>query len=109
MQRPIPIVRGKRLYQSGREGDPIDVGTPVWYDWLEHHSAFLFVDRVGTVTISKSRTNPGDQDWKASCTRQGKRYQVSLGSSRALTLPVLQDAARLLVGKHAPYAFGLAP
>jgi len=101
MHRPFPIVKGKRLYQSGREGDPIDVGTPAWYDWLEHHVAFLFVDRVGTVTVCKNETDPSAPDWKASCTRKGKQYQVTLGSSHALTLPGLQDAARRLAGKHA--------
>ncbi len=101
LHQSFPIVKGKRLYQSGREGDPIDVGTPAWYDWLEHHAAFIFVDRVGTVTVCKSGTGPSDLDWKASCTRMGKRYHVSLGSSRALTLARLQDAARRLAGKHA--------
>ncbi len=100
MHRPFPIVKGERLYQSKRAGDPIDVGTPAWYDWLEHHAAFLFVDRVGTVTVRKIGTNPGDLDWKASYTRKGKRYHVSLGSSRALTLSRLQAATRRLAGKH---------
>jgi len=80
MHRPFPIVKGERLYQSKREGDPIDVGTPAWYDWLEHHAAFLFIDRVGTVTVYKSGTDPSGLDWKASCARMSKRYQVSLGS-----------------------------
>src|SRR5262249_1151293 len=75
-------------------------GTPAWYDWLEQHTAFIFVDRVGTITIRKSGTHPGDLDWKASCTCKGKRYQVSLGSSCELTLPALRDAARWLAGKH---------
>ncbi len=101
MHQPFPIVKGERLYQSGRQGDPIDVGTPAWYDWLERHAAFIFADRVGTVTICKSGTDPSDLDWKASCTRKGKHYLVSLGPSHTLTLPGLQAAARRLVGKHA--------
>jgi hypothetical protein len=101
MRRPISIVKSGRLYQSESEGDPIDVGTPAWYDWLEHHTTFTFVDRVGTVTVRKRGPNPSDLDWEASGTRMGQRLRVSLGSSRALTLSRLQDAARKLSGKHA--------
>ncbi len=104
MHRTIPLVRGGRLYQSEREGDPIAVGTSAWYDWLENHDSFTFVDRLGTITVHKSGTgtDPSDLDWKATHTRMGKLFRVSLGPSRTLTLSRLQAAARTLAGRHTP-------
>jgi LuxR family maltose regulon positive regulatory protein len=101
MHLTIPRVEGGRLYQYETGTDPIIVGTPAWYDWLEHHTAFLFVDLVGAFTAHKSDTNPGDQYWKAFRTRQGKRYRVHLGQLHALTLERLQAVARMLAGEHA--------
>src|SRR5439155_12253175 len=100
MHSTIPRVVGGRLYHSETGTDPIIVGTPAWYDWLEHHSAFLFLDSVGSFTAYKSDTNPGDQYWKAFYTRQGKFYRVHLGQSRALTLERLQAAARMHEGEQ---------
>ncbi|TME05731.1 MAG: hypothetical protein E6I80_15975 [Chloroflexi bacterium] len=103
MHRTIPLVRGGRLYQSEREGDPIAVGTSAWYDWLENHDSFTFVDRLGTITVHKSGSGTdSDLDWKASHTRMGKLFRVSLGPSRTLTLSRLQAAARTLAGRHTP-------
>jgi LuxR family maltose regulon positive regulatory protein len=79
----------------------LDVGTPSWYDWLEKHSSFLFVDHVGAGTVLKNGTDRGESQWKASRTRMGRVFTVSLGPSHALTLSHLQVAARRLVGKHA--------
>jgi LuxR family maltose regulon positive regulatory protein len=100
MHSTIPRVVSGRLYHSERGTDPIIVGRPAWYDWLEHHSAFLFVDSVGSFTAYKSDTNPSDQYWKAFYTRQGKFYRVHLGQSRALTLERLQAAARMPEGEQ---------
>jgi LuxR family transcriptional regulator, maltose regulon positive regulatory protein len=96
----MPTVRRGRLYQMERESVPIDVGTPSWYNWLEEHTSFLFVDHVGAVTVRKNGTDHGEPQWKASRTRLGKVFAVSLGPSRALTLSNLQAAARRLAGKH---------
>jgi hypothetical protein len=65
----MPTVRKGRLYQMGRESVPIDVGTPSWYDWLEKHSSFLFVDHVGAVIVRKNGTDRSESEWKASRTR----------------------------------------
>jgi LuxR family maltose regulon positive regulatory protein len=83
-----------------RESVPIDVGTPSWYDWLDEHTSFLFVDHVGAVTVSKIRTDHGESEWKVSRTRMGKVFTVSLGPSHAINLSNLQTAARRLAGKH---------
>ena len=84
----------------GRESVPIDVGSSSWYDWLEEHTSFLFVDNVGAVTVRKIRTDHGESEWKASRTRMGKVFTVSLGPSNAINISSLQAAARRLAGKH---------
>jgi LuxR family maltose regulon positive regulatory protein len=84
-----------------RESVPIDIGTPSWYDWLEGHTSFLFVDHVGAVTVRKNGTDHGESEWEASRTRMGTVFTVSLGPSRAINLSNLQAAARSLAGKHA--------
>jgi hypothetical protein len=109
VQRTNPIVKGGRLYQTENDGDPIDVGTPAWYDWLEHHTAFTFVARVGSITVRKSGTDPGDHDWKASRTSMGNVSRVSLGPSRALTLLRLRAAAQKLAGERAHVRSTLSP
>ena len=101
MHRTKPTVKSGRLYQMERESVPIDVGTPSWYDWLEEHTSFLFVDHVGALTVRKIRTDHGESEWKASRTHMGKAFTVSLGPSYAINLSSLQSAARRLAGKHA--------
>ena len=101
MHRTKPTVKSGRLYQMERESVPIDVGTPSWYDWLEEHTSFLFVDHVGALTVRKIRTDHGESEWKASRTHMGKVFTVSLGPSYAINLSSLQSAARRLASKHA--------
>ncbi len=101
MQHTIPLVEGGGLYHLENGANPIAVGTPAWYDWLDHHTSFLFVDRGGGFTAYKSSADPGDLGWNASRTRLGKRYSVSLGSSSTLTLSRLQAAARTLAAEYA--------
>ena len=96
----MPTVKGGRLYQVDRESVPIDIGTHFWYDWLEKYSSFLFVDHVGAVIVRKYRTDHGESEWKASRTRMGKVFTVSLGPSHALTFSNLRAAARRLAGEH---------
>jgi LuxR family transcriptional regulator, maltose regulon positive regulatory protein len=100
IHRAKPTVKRGRLYQVERESVPIDVDTPSWYDWLEEHSSFLFVDHEGAVTVRKIGTDDGESEWKASRTHMGKVFTVSLGPSHALNLSNLQAAARRLAGKH---------
>ncbi len=101
MHRTRPMVKSGRLYQLEREGAPIEVGTPSWYDWLEEHTSFLFVGHVGAVTVRKSGTDQDESDWIASRTRMGKVSTVSLGPSQAISLSTLEAAARRLAGKRA--------
>jgi ATP/maltotriose-dependent transcriptional regulator MalT len=99
MHRAKPTVKSGRLYQLNRESAPIDVGTSSWYNWLEEHTSFLFVDHVGAVTVRKIRTDHGESEWEAS--RTGRVFTVSLGPSHAIDISTLQAAARRLAGKHA--------
>ena len=100
MQRTNPMVKDGRLYQSENKSDPIDVGTPAWYDWLEQHTAFTFVGHAGTFTVRKRGLRTSGSSWKAYCRRQGKLYRIHLGHSHALTLERLQAAARAFAGEH---------
>jgi len=102
MQRTKPTVKSGRLYQLERESVPIDVGTPSWYNWLEQHTSFLFVDHTGVITVRKTETDRGEAEWQASRTRIGKVFTVTLGPSHAITQSNLQAAARRLAGKHVP-------
>ncbi len=102
MQQTIPQVSGGRLYQLATDADPIVVGTPTWYDWLEHHTVFLFVDPTGTFTAFKNDGDPSDLTWNASCTHGSQLYRVSLGPSHTLTLQRLQAAAQALADEQAP-------
>ncbi len=99
MHRALPLVKGEHLYQSETEGHPILVGTPAWYDWLEPHAAFTFVDAAGTFTARKSLLRTKGSSWKAYRRRQGKLYRIDLGPSHALTLQRLAAAAGALAAK----------
>ena len=98
MRSTPPHVQGERLYRSEAESDPIVLETPEWYDWLEQHVAFTFVDPVGTFTARKSMLRTGGSYWKAYCKRQGKLYRIHLGHSHALTLEKLQATAQAFAG-----------
>ena len=79
MHQTIPRVEGGRLFQSEKEVDPILIGTPAWYDWLEQQSSFTFVDHALTFTAHKSVLRTGGSYWKAYRKRQGKLYCIHLG------------------------------
>ncbi len=101
MYRVHPIVEGGYLYQLATGARPIVIGSPVWYDWLEHHYSFVFIDPIGEFIARKSGTAAGNQHWKAFHKRLGKLYQMRLGSSHMLTLERLQDAAQVFAGQSA--------
>jgi LuxR family maltose regulon positive regulatory protein len=98
MRSTIPHVKGERLYRSETESDPIVVGTPEWYDWLEQHTAFTFVDQIGTFSARKSMLRTGGSYWKAYHRHQGKLYRIHLGHSHMLTMEKLQATAQAFAG-----------
>ena len=77
MRQTIPSVEGGLLYHSEIDEEAIVVGTPAWYDWLEHHTSFLFADRIGAFTARKSGSESNAQDWEAFHTSTGKRSRVA--------------------------------
>jgi ATP/maltotriose-dependent transcriptional regulator MalT len=101
MRRAIPRVEDGRLYQPETQSEPIVVGTSAWYDWLEQHTTFSFVDAVGTFTARKSMLKTRGSYWKVYRRRQGKLYRIHLGHSHTLTLERLQAAARAFAGEPA--------
>jgi len=100
MRQTIPRVEGGRLFQPEKEVDPILIGTPAWYHWLEQQSSFTFVEQSITFTAHKSVLRTGDAYWKAYRKRQGKLYCIHLGHSHTLTLQRLQAAAQAFAGEH---------
>ena len=99
MSRILPRVKGERLYRSETDRDPIVVGTPAWYDWLEQQTAFTFVDQTGTFTAHKSILRTGSSSWNAYYRHQGKLYRIPLGHSHDLTLERLQATAQAIAGE----------
>ena len=102
MRKKIPRVEGEWLFQSESEVDPILVGSPAWYDWLEHQSTFTFVDQALTFTARMSVLRTRGSYWKAYHRRQGKLYRIHLGHAHTLTLERLQAAAQAFAGEHVP-------
>ena len=100
MRSTTPKVMGSQLYRSETASDPIVLGTPEWYEWLEQNAAFTFVDPTGTFTARKSMLRTGSTYWKAYCTRQGKLYRIHLGYSEKLTLEKLKATAQAFASKH---------
>ncbi len=94
MYRSVPYVEWGVLYQSENNIDTILVGTPAWYDWLEHNTAFVFTDPTASFIVEKSSSI--SPEWLATTINASKLYRVSLGSTQTLTLSRLQTAAHKL-------------
>jgi LuxR family maltose regulon positive regulatory protein len=99
MLRTFSYVESGWFYQPMTGTDPIIVGTTAWFDWLERHTAFTFVDQAGAFTALKRVAVQGDLVWEASGTQEGQRSHVVLGPSQMLTLSRLQAAAHTLAGQ----------
>ena len=90
------IPDGKRERSDRRWVPP--PGTTGWRSILRFSLSIMW----SAVTVRKIETDHGESEWKASRTRMGKVFTVSLGPSHAIDLSNLQAAARRLAGKHAP-------
>ncbi len=102
MLRTLSYVESGWLYQPMTSAAPIVVESPAWFDWLERHNAFTFVDPVGSFTAYKSTPHPDGSSWETSLTRGSRRFSVWLGPAHALTLERLQSAVRTLAAQHDP-------
>src|SRR5579884_2990630 len=90
MHQIIAQVGGGRLYQLSIKADPIVVGTPAWYDWLDQNTAFLFTDHVGSFTARKSSSIYNDQDWSATRFWKGRFHPFPPGPQPSPPLFTLQ-------------------
>jgi predicted ATPase/DNA-binding CsgD family transcriptional regulator len=95
MAHSTPHVYGARLAIRG-DATPIMVGTPAWYDWLQHATSFAFTSDAGHFTARKERRGQAGGYWRAYRRRQGHLYSVYLGKSPDLSLVRLQAAASTL-------------
>ena len=110
MHQTMPRVEAGRLYSSETGAEPIIVGTAAWYDWLEQHSAFTFVERtLGAFLARKHQSAAGEPLWEASRTQAGTPYRVVLGPSHTLTLAKLQSVAHTFASPHPPTEWAELP
>jgi len=93
MARATPRIQGTILFQPGQPTDPIEVGTPAWFAWLEAATTFAFADVAGSFTARKERSGRSGAYWKAYRMRGGMLRRAYLGKSSDLTLVRLQAAA----------------
>jgi hypothetical protein len=105
VQRRIPLVRGESLlWPEDSSCQPIRVGTPAWYAWLNEVTSFSFESSEGTFTARKERVQRGGQYWKAYRHSGGKLLHTYLGKSEGLTLSRLIKVARTLARRIASLA-----
>jgi LuxR family maltose regulon positive regulatory protein len=91
--RATPRIHGKILLLPGQPTDPIAVGTPAWFAWLEAATTFAFAEAAGSFTARKGRSGRSGAYWKAYSMRGGMLRRAYLGKSSDLTLVRLQAAA----------------
>ena len=96
---PPPLVDHTHLLQPEHAAEPIAVGSPAWYSWLEDATSFVFRSPHGTFTAYKERRGPTQEYWKAYRRRAGRLQRVYLGKSGELTLDRLNAAAAELANK----------
>lgn len=93
------------LRQPHVGAEPILVGNPDWFAWLELNSAFAFASAEGHFTARKEQSQRDDPYWKAYRKRGAKAYHTYLGRSQDLTLERLQLVAQALApGDDSPLA-----
>lgn len=97
MGRNLPTVHGD-VVVGAATGSALVVGTAEWYTWLEHASAFAFVDAAGTLTARKQRPSQKYRTayWYAFRKAHGTLHKVYLGRSADLSRACLVDAAAAL-------------
>src|SRR6266496_1206485 len=76
---------------------PIQVGSEIWYTWLNEPGprSFAFSDTQGTLTARREERHSAWY-WYAYRSRGGHLHKVYLGKSEELTLVRLHEAAALL-------------
>src|SRR5262245_12095207 len=94
MAHTTPQVVNDRL--TGHDApDPVVVGSPAWFAWLERASRFAFRDPAGTFTARYEAHGRGAY-WRAYRTVSGRQRRAYLGRSADLTLERLRAVAAQL-------------
>ena len=96
-----PIVRDDLLVTENigtNTGNPIQIGSQAWYDWLTHHQGFIYQKGAGHLDARKELRR-GIGYWYAYRRRDGKLYKVYLGRSEDLSRECLELASARLAGQ----------
>jgi LuxR family maltose regulon positive regulatory protein len=96
MARSTPEVIDNVL--SGHGAEPIAVGSPAWYAWLEAATVFA-VRGAGGFTARREGRARGGEYWRAYRTVAGRQRRAYLGRSADLTPARLREAAAQLAGE----------
>lgn len=96
MARTTPRVEEATLVAAPDIANPVEVGSPAWYAWLDQATTFAFVGTHGRFTARKERGGRTGWYWKAYRKCAGKVASAYLGKSADLTLERLQHAAGAL-------------
>jgi LuxR family transcriptional regulator, maltose regulon positive regulatory protein len=91
MARTTPQVENDRLTGHGAP-QPVAVGSPAWFAWLEHATRFAFRDPAGTFTARREARGRGTY-WRAYRTVDRRQRRAYLGRSADLTPERLRAVA----------------
>jgi hypothetical protein len=94
-------VDGTTPVLAANGANPIAVGTPDWFTWLEGATSFAFRGPEGSFTARKETRVRGGWYWKAYRTANGITRRFYFGKAADLTLDQLNHAAATLVAARA--------
>src|SRR5215207_399422 len=104
MARMTPLVVNNLLTDHGGR-EPIAVGSPAWFAWLDAARLFAFRDAIGNFTARQEGRARGASYWRAYRTVGGRQRRAYLGRSADLTLERLRLVAAQLateLSEHVP-------
>jgi DNA-binding CsgD family transcriptional regulator len=96
---PLPVVQEDILhYQSNGQVCRLTVGTAAWYAWLSTATHFAFRSEVGTFTARREQAGHkrGGWYWRAYRKREGRLWQLYIGTEQEMTLQRLRTVAARL-------------
>jgi len=79
------------------EPDPIEVGSPLWYEWLSTARKFSFKSQLGSF-VAQHEMRRNKAYWYAYRRQGGKLYKSYLGKTEELTLERLQQVGLSIAG-----------
>jgi hypothetical protein len=75
---------------------PFEPESPEWFAWLATLSSFRFVGKQGRLTAHREVERVPAGAWRAHRKIRNHTYNVRLGSTQALTIAALEQAAAAL-------------